>query len=185
MEKWKNSQRIIPKKLDESVGERSLEYLNPIQPVKKNNVTKIINTKNLDAANKKSSSNFRRTRSDKTKQVKFPVNQIERMKLRSYCKQAQRIYRDRGLEPLSQTKFNNVLLRFGLNHLHLVKWDRQYKDTGTYMHTNILETEYAEIGGPHGLAVRKNLSERKIVYFIIISVVKWMEGEGSLEEILQ
>jgi hypothetical protein len=40
------------------------------------------------------------------------------------------------------------------------------------MHTNVLETEYEEIGGPQGLSVRKGMSDRKVVYQISLVVPK-------------
>lgn len=89
-----------------------------------------------------------------------------------------------GRQPLSQTKFNTILLRFGLQHDDILLWDTPYMDSKVYMHTNILETEYSDIGGPHGLAIRKNMSERKVVYHVMISVLKWLEGEGQIEKII-
>jgi hypothetical protein len=39
------------------------------------------------------------------------------------------------------------------------------------MHTNVLEIEYEEIGDPHGLSIRRGLSDRKVVYQIMMSVL--------------
>ena len=126
----------------------------------------------------------RTIRKDKTHNIKFPVSPVTQMKLKSLCKQAARMYREQGREPLSQTKFNTLLLRYGLQHEVILQWTHEYSDTKVYMHTNILESEYIEIGGPYGLAIRKNLSERKAVYQIMNSVLKWLEGEGTLEKII-
>ncbi|MGA5691385.1 hypothetical protein [Cytobacillus pseudoceanisediminis] len=126
----------------------------------------------------------RALRSDKTHNVKFPVSSIMQMKLKSLCRQAGRIYKEQRKVPLSQTKFNTILLRYGLQHSEIIDWTYEYSDTKVYMHTNILETEYMDIGGPYGFAVRKNLSERKVVFQIMNSVLRWLEGEGSLEKII-
>lgn len=151
-------------------------YINPIF-----NKQEIVNrTKGTSKA-----SVHKRVRSDKTKSVKFPVTSVSQLKLRTYCKLAARVYRERGIEPISQTKFNNLLLRYCLLHQDIIKWELDYQDTQSYMHTNLLETEYVEIGGPYGLAIRQKLSERRAVYIMIHSVLLWLEkGGGSLEEIL-
>ncbi|WP_445491467.1 hypothetical protein [Niallia sp. 03133] len=127
----------------------------------------------------------RKISSDKTHNIKFPVNKIEQMKLKSLCKQVNRIHADVRKDPITQTKFNTAILRFGLLHLEIISWDKPYSDTKQYMHTNILESEYEEIGGPHGLSVRKNGSDRKIVYYIISSVLTWLEGEGNIEKVIK
>ncbi|WP_338473379.1 hypothetical protein R4Z10_21265 (plasmid) [Niallia sp. XMNu-256] len=108
------------------------------------------------------------------------------MKLKSLCKQGTRIYRLQGKGDLKQTKFNTLLLTYGLKHKELVHWNHHYKDTKVYMHTQLLENEYElQIGGPHGLAIQMNLSERKVVFQIMMSVMKWIEGgDSDLEEII-
>jgi hypothetical protein len=164
-----------------------VDFINPIQPIKNYNagITKNMPTLSEMPKRKGNPNKTRSKRSDATHSIKFPVDPIQQMKLKTYCRQAKRIYQLKGREPLSQTKFNNMLVRFGLKHLYLAKWSEEYKDSGVYMHTNLLETEYVDIGGPHGLAVRKNLSERKVIFFIIASVLSWLEGgEGSLEKII-
>ncbi|MED1203537.1 hypothetical protein [Heyndrickxia acidicola] len=121
----------------------------------------------------------------KTHNIKFPVSQLIQMKLKTYCKQSTRILKKQGTGPLSQTMFNNRLLRFGLDHMEIIQWELVYQDTKTYMHVTPLEKEYeVEIGGPYGLSISKNLSDRKVVYLIVTSVLLWMEREGSLEKIL-
>ncbi len=82
------------------------------------------------------------------------------------------------------TKFNTLLLRYGLNNEQILIWTQEYSDSKVYMHTKLLETEYTEIGGPYGLAVQKNISERKVVFFIIMSVLEWLDGGESIEEII-
>ncbi|MBT2688345.1 hypothetical protein J7I93_09140 [Bacillus sp. ISL-47] len=156
-----------------------MDYINPLfdKPA-------ITNSKKPIAKRPQKSHKQRSVRKDKTHNIKFPVSPLIQMKLKSFCKQAARIERQRGRESISQTKFNTILLRFALQHEEIINWTHEYSDTKVYMHTNILETEYTEVGGPHGLAIRKNLSERKVVYHMIHSVLTWMEGEGSLEKIL-
>ncbi|MCM3570638.1 hypothetical protein [Neobacillus mesonae] len=127
----------------------------------------------------------RKTRSDKCHNIKFPVTPIMQMKLRTYCKQTKRFYQREDGQALSQTAFNTSLLQFGLHHMEIVDWNIDYEDTKIYMHTMLKESLYQTIGGPYGLAIQKQLSERKVVFFIMMSVINWIEKGGSLEEILQ
>ncbi|WP_461611876.1 hypothetical protein [Cytobacillus kochii] len=157
-----------------------MSFINPLFEPSKNEKQK----PNVSLNQKQTKSKKRSTRNDKTHNIKFPISSIQQIKLRSYCKQAQRVYQEKELDPLPQTKFNTKLLRYGMNHPEILTWSHNYKDSKTYMHTNLLETEYQDIGGPHGYAIRENLSERKVVYQIIMSVIVWMEGGGSLEKIL-
>jgi hypothetical protein len=122
----------------------------------------------------------RKIRADKKKNIKFPVSLVNQMKLKSLVRQAKRIRGD-----ITQTELNTLLLKYGLAHKELLRWDFKYQDSKVYMHTNLLEMEYErEIGGPHGLTIQKNLSDRKVVYYIILSVLQWLERGGSIEEIL-
>ncbi|MBV7508877.1 hypothetical protein KW850_27115 [Bacillus sp. sid0103] len=127
----------------------------------------------------------RQPRSDKCHNIKFPVTPIMQMKLRTLCKQMERFFQTKEGQPLTQTAFNTTLLQFGLDHIDIVDWVQDYKDTKTYMHTMLKENSYKEIGGPYGLAIQKQLSERKVVFIIMASVLNWIEKGGSLEEILQ
>jgi hypothetical protein len=127
----------------------------------------------------------RKTGSYKCHNIKFPVTPMMQMKLRTYCKQMTRFYQNKDGQGLSQTAFNTAILQFGLCHIDIVDWGQDYKDTKTYMHTMLKENSYTEIGGPYGLAIQKQLSERKVVFIIIASVLLWIEKGGSLEEILQ
>ena len=53
------------------------------------------------------------------------------------------------------------------------------------MHTQPLETDYREIGGPYGLSIQKQLSDRKVVYYLVISALDWLRREGDYDKILQ
>lgn len=160
-----------------------MEYVNPLfkeqRIIKKEN--KINPSKILEGKVKKD----RKVRSDKTHNLKFPVSSIEKMKLKYLCKQVQRRAEEQGTEPIRQTKLNTLLLLYGINNQHILSWDWPYKDSKNYMHTNPLETIYErEIGGPFGLAIQKGFSERKTAYMVIMSVLRWLEGEGNIEKIL-
>lgn len=157
-----------------------MEYINPLF---KN--SEIVKPKKTEEQKIKQMDRIRAVRNDKTHNIKFPVTSVVQLKLKSHCKQAARLFRAVGKEPLSQTKFNTLLLRYGLRKEHLQRWNHEYKDTKVYMHTNVLETEYEEIGGPHGFSVRKGLSDRKVVYQVMLSVLNWLEGEGDIEKIIQ
>ncbi|MDE5055281.1 hypothetical protein NDK25_23990 [Niallia taxi] len=159
-------------------------YINPLfneqRIIKEHKKTKVITE-----INQEQKVQLRKPRADKTHKLKFPVSNIERMKLQSLCKQVQRTLKSKGLDTIQQTKFNTLLLHYGLNNLDIVTWDWSYQDSKHYMHTNLLETVFeSEIGGPFGLAIRKGLSERKTAYMVIMSVLKWLEGGGSIEEII-
>ncbi|MFB7304611.1 MULTISPECIES: hypothetical protein [Bacillati] len=155
-----------------------MEYLNPIS--KKQNIIK-----HPEGIKKNPKKTIRKQRSDKTHNIKFPVSDIEKMKLQSLCRQTKRILLKQGKEPIQQTKLNTLLLVYGLRNQHILSWDWSYKDTKQYMHTNILESIYElEIGSPYALSVQKGYSDRKLVYMVIMSVIKWLEGEGTIEKIL-
>lgn len=156
------------------------DYINPL--FKEQKIIKA----NSSASKKISEPQPRKTRSDKTHNIKFPVTEIERMQLRSLCQQVKRAFAQQGRKPLEQTQFNTLLLKYGLDNQHILTWDWPYRDSPTRMHTNILETQYErEIGGPHGLAVRKGLSDRKVAYMTIMSVLEWLKGDGNIEKIIQ
>lgn len=160
-------------------GGEGMKYINPLF-----SDSEIVNKKSEIVSDKTKPK--RKTRGDKTHNIKFPVDPVTQIKLKSYSKEAKRICELRGIEPITQTKFNTALLNYGLKHIELIKWNHPYKDTKTYMHTNILKTDYdLYIDGPHGLSVQKNLNNRRIVFQIIHSVIHLLEkGEVKIEEVL-
>jgi hypothetical protein len=181
VEKWKSDHALFLKREVEG-GVKSVDYIDPIT-----NYNNVISKKEKQSLKPTSanSSKIRAARKDTQKNVKFPISPVMQIKLRSYCKQAGRIFVQQGKEPITQTKFNTALLRYGLNNPDIIQWDFEYQDTKTYMHTQLLKVEYEnEIGGPYGLAVRKSLSDRKVVYQVIHSVLNWLERSGALEKIL-
>lgn len=152
-----------------------MEYINPLFGEQK-----IIKKEKLVPIPTYTTKKVRATRSDKKHSIKFPVSSVNQMKLKSLVRQAKRIRGD-----ITQTVLNTLLLKYGLAHRDLLRWDFEYQDTKVYMHTNLLEMVYErEIGGPHGLTIQKNLTDRKVVYHIILSVLQWLERGGSIEEIL-
>ncbi|WP_028393973.1 hypothetical protein [Bacillus cihuensis] len=156
-----------------------MKYINPIFSKRNNDSSE----KTVKATSSKAT---RKTRSDKTHDIKFVTTQILHMKLQTLCKQATRLYKPHTNERLTQTKFNTMLLRYGLNHQHIINWSADYTDKQGYMHVRPLEeSEYTELAGPYGLSIRHRLSERRTVYCIVYSVVLWLERGGSLEEIVQ
>jgi hypothetical protein len=133
------------------------------------------------------SNRIRKKRADATRNIKFPVDQVYHMKLRTLFKQALAVQKRRGDAEhnlITQTKFNTLLLRYGLGHQNLITWNNPYKDTKKYFHTYILETEYPQIGGPYGLSILKQVSDRQVVYHIVTSIVDWLERSGNYDEIL-
>jgi len=160
-----------------------MEYINPLfkeqKMINEQQKPQLIN--NTEEKKRKN----RKIRIDKTHKLKFPVTNIEKMKLQSLCKQVQRNLKARGFDPIQQTKLNTLLLQFGLKNQTILTWEWPYQDSKQYMHTNLLEIDFErEIGGPYGLAIQKGLSERKTTYMIIMSVLKWIEGGGSIEQFI-
>ncbi|MFD0051513.1 hypothetical protein ACFVHQ_19710 [Actinomycetes bacterium NPDC127524] len=127
----------------------------------------------------------RQPRNDKCHNIKFPVNTLMQMKLRTYCKQARYLGFLKNGQPMSQTVFNTALLLYGLKQIERVSWDLEYEDTKIYMHTMPKEEDYRLIGGPYGIAIQKQTSDRRVVFMVVHSVLQWIEKGGSLEEILQ
>lgn len=157
---------------------RGMEYINPLFS-DSGKVLKDEQTRRKRVRNEK---NGRAVRSDKTHSIKFPVTPVSQMKLRSHLRQAKRLYPHKNL---TQTTFNTLLLRYGMNHPEIIKWNQPYRDTKVYMHTKILKKEYEIYFGPHGFSVQKNMSDRKAVHHIILSVLSWLERGGTYEEIIQ
>ena len=155
-----------------------MEYINPL--FKQQKIIK------ETSSTPKKNSNQRKIRCDKTHNIKFPVTDTERIKLRSLCQQVKRDFIKQGKKGIEQTKFNTLLLEYGLDNQHLIRWDWEYSDSKHYMHTNILQTQYEqEIGGPHGLSIRKGLTDRKVAYMVIMSVLQWVQGDGDIEKVIQ
>ncbi|MEG6533256.1 hypothetical protein V6C20_06910 [Caldibacillus thermoamylovorans] len=175
MEKWKSDLKLKTKK---AIGGKEMGYINPLF-----SKSEIMNKKLKPLSSKTN----RKTRNDKTHNIKFPIDSINQIKLKSYSKEAKRICELQGKDGITQTKFNTALLRYGLKHIELVKWCHTYKDTKVYMHTNLLKTEYELfISGPHGLSVQKNLNDRRVVFHIINSLINLLDkGEVNIEEIIQ
>ncbi|RKJ75254.1 hypothetical protein D7X33_17765 [Butyricicoccus sp. 1XD8-22] len=142
------------------------------------------NQQNVKKEPEKKPKTPRKTRSDKRHNIKFPINTEEHQLLKMYFKQASESYKRKYQNELTQTMFNTYLLNFALTHLHIVNWTKPYKDTKRYMHTQPLETEYREIGGPYGLSTQKQLSDRKVVYYLVISSLNWLRREGDYDKIL-
>jgi hypothetical protein len=144
-------------------------------------------TKNLNptvpSKSSPSTQKKKKPRSDKCHDIKFPVTHEERIRLKTSCKQADYFYKRKyGFnQKLSQTHFNTLLLRYSLRNEHIIKWDKPYRDSKYYMHTKPLEIEYEQIGGPFGYSTRKAMSDRKVVYYLVISALEVMEREGKYE----
>lgn len=132
------------------------------------------------------SKKIRKPRSDKCHDIKFPVTITEQIRFKTQCKHADYYYRKKyGYDKkLTQTHFNTLLLRYSLDNEHKVKWDRSYRDSKSYMHTKPIEGEYERIGGPYGYSTRKVMSDRKVVYHLVISALEVLEREGNYHDLL-
>lgn len=126
----------------------------------------------------------RKVRKDKMHDVKFPVDYVMKVKLRTLCKTWSPTYKHKKGESLTQTTLNTLLLRFGLAKWREVDFTIPYKDTKVYMHTHLLESEYSQIGGLRDIAIYMDLSDRRITYYLVHYAVFWLERGGSIEEIL-
>ncbi|MGE8081363.1 hypothetical protein [Peribacillus loiseleuriae] len=128
---------------------------------------------------------IRATRSDKLHNIKFPIDENLRLELKRLKKVCAPAYYRKYSEKLEQTKFNSLLLSRGLNtQKDHIDWKQSYKDSGRYMHVVINEIDYNEIGGGYGIAILKDISERRAVYCIMKAMIRWVKNGGSLEEIL-
>ncbi|MCM3390636.1 hypothetical protein LG296_20175 (plasmid) [Ureibacillus chungkukjangi] len=139
-------------------------------------------------SNANNSHNIRRRqiRSDKCRDIKFPVNQNEQVRLKSACKQTDTYYKKiYGYEEkLTQTHFNTLLLKYALKNIHEINWSRSYKDTKVYMHVKPLERDYEQLGGPYGLSTKQAISDRKLVYILVISILELLERKGDYQIVL-
>lgn len=126
----------------------------------------------------------RKVRKDKQHDIKFPVDYAMKVKLRTLCKTGNSIYKKKTGKPLTQTKLNTQLLRFGLARSKNVEFSIAYKDTKEYMHTHLLETEYSQQGGLRDIAISYDFSDRRVVFCMIHYAVSWLERGGALEKIL-
>lgn len=115
------------------------------------------------------------TRFDKTHGMKFPVTEEQDRLLRMFWKRYKEAY-----QATSITVFVTMMLRYGLNHPHLVQ-AQPYNDTGTYKTAKPNQVEYDLIGGENGVAIKWGVSERKALHRIIISVLRYMETGGRLD----
>ncbi len=161
-----------------------MDNLNPIFQQIKENHPQVKASKSKKPISNPGINKVRAVRSDKQHNAKFPVEEVLQQQLRSLCKQVAPLYKRIYNKPLTQTKFNTLLLRYVLNNEQIIDWDIEYKNSKQYMHTNLLESEYSLIGGSNGLAIEKGYSERKTVYIMIQAGVRWFERGGSFEELL-
>lgn len=155
-----------------------MKYISPI--IQKNN-----NTQRIMKKTEHDEFTIRKIRSDKKHAVKFPITEHQNTRIKSLCSLTNRKLKAEGKQTITQTQFNTFLLEFGLNNQHLIDYSIEYKDNKRYLHTKLNEIKYEEIGGPYGLSNRYNLSNRKIVYFIVISILYYLERGGEIEQILQ
>ncbi|MGE7766869.1 hypothetical protein [Peribacillus sp. NPDC096540] len=162
-----------------------MSSLNPFfnELKKMNPKEKVIQKKSLENPSRQITS-LRKVRKDKQHDIKFPVDYVMKVKLRTLCQALSPKYYQKTGKPLTQTACNTLLLRFGLARWRDVDYVMDYKDTKEYMHTYLLETEYGQKGGLHEVAILKDLSDRRVVYFMIHHAVSWLERGGSVEEIL-
>lgn len=130
----------------------------------------------------------RKIREDKCHPIKFPLSKDEQIRLKVACKKAELIYKDiYGYDQkLTQTHFNTLLLRYALKQLDIesIDWKRIYKDTNLYLHTKPTEIEYQLIGGPDGLATINGISERKLVYYLVLTIFEILERQGAIKNVL-
>ncbi|MDQ0255506.1 hypothetical protein J2S74_002888 [Evansella vedderi] len=135
--------------------------------------------KELPLSQKRPVKSNRKTRWDKTKDIKIPLTEQQRMDLRKHFKRYQMLNRT-----TSQTVFNTQLFRFALRNIDsgIVKWDLPYKDTKRYAHIKPNMVESNLVGGINGYAIEKGLSERQTVHRMVISVLEFLNKGGELED---
>ncbi|WP_214482955.1 hypothetical protein [Bacillus sp. SM2101] len=126
----------------------------------------------------------RKIRSDKGHNVKFPVSSELQRQFKTSRKRCLTLFPE-FRDKIKQTKYNTLLLSYALDHLDIVDWDLPYSDSLQYMHTQLPEYRYKEIGGLYGIADEHNLSSRKCVYMMVVSALKEIERTEAYYEILQ
>ncbi|MFC4812791.1 hypothetical protein [Paenibacillus sp. GCM10023250] len=121
------------------------------------------------AAEEKPKVRTRKERSDKKKDMKFPVTPEQREELRKRASELR--IADRRPEIKYETISNTEILKQALEHYSIFP-ERYpplvYKDTGQYMHAELLLPDYTEI---EVLARKLNLSIRKTVYRLIMNYI--------------
>lgn len=120
-----------------------------------------------------------KTRWDKTHSMKFPVTMKQEMEIRKLWKRHKstlEVIHDRDI---SLTKFNTMLLRFGLRNKDIVR-EHLYENTGTYKTVKPNQVEYELIGGIEGMAINLGVSERRALTYIMLSVLEYMSSGGQL-----
>lgn len=101
---------------------------------------------------------LRKPRSDKLHDIKFPVTIQQRESLRVIAKQMGE----------RETTANSILLHKALSHLPDIPL-QDYQDTKRYMHVKLNATDYQRVSD---LAIKKDMSERKVVALIMWSLIK-------------
>ena len=128
----------------------------------------------------------RQTRSDKCKDIKFPVSKNEQIRLKIACKNTDILYKEKhgSNEKLTQTRFNTLLLRYGMNYTNEINWNRPYTDTKLYMHAKPTIKEYELLGGPEGIGTINGISDRKLFYLIVITALEILESKEDYYNVL-
>jgi len=101
----------------------------------------------------------RKTRSDKTEDIKFPVTPEQREQLRRAA-----IRRNLGNK---QTKYNTMLLRAALQEPEKAA-PVEYRDSGQYMHVKPQQIDHERI---QELALKWGLSKRQTVHRLMINAL--------------
>jgi hypothetical protein len=163
---FNNLDSLFKKNPDENI----LEKVNPTPTITKNTILK-------------------NTRSDKGKNVKFPVTYEQQIQFKQSFQKFRRVYEKEiktYYPKIGQCKYNTLLIVYALDHLEIVEWNLEYSDKNKYFRTSIPHSRHSnEIAGPYGLSVRKNMSERKAVYMLAIAGLKTIEQGGKYHEIFQ
>ncbi|MFC5402333.1 hypothetical protein [Cohnella soli] len=111
----------------------------------------------------------RRERSDKKKDIKFPVTPEQREELRRLASEMRIMDRKPGVK--YETISNTAVLKKAMEQFAIFP-ERYppllYKDSGQYMHAEPILKEYEQI---EALARRWNLSYRKTVYRLIMNYI--------------
>lgn len=139
----------------------------PIQPKEQRRVSKPPQTP--PAAIQVPKTRIRKERSDKRKDMKFPVTPEQREDLRKRASEMR--IADRKPELKYETISNTAILKQAMEHNDIFPEQYPpllYKDTGQYMHAELLLPDYQKI---EELARRWNLSIRKTVHRLIMNYI--------------
>jgi len=123
-----------------------------------------------------SSDSARKTRYDKKAVMRFPVTEEQHKQLRTAFAKAKRAP---GCAPESITEFLIMVVRFGLRHPEMLSLVDPYENG---VNKKTVKPNQVEKGMIEELAIEWNVSERRAVHGIVLSVLSYLSKGGVLKD---